>query len=203
MGSPRQTKTHQQTTHERLLYKTGVPKELSWLSCLEPQVIIQRYNSVIIGLANFYLGYVRNRASIHHWIYILRFSCLKILAQKYKTSIRDIFKRFGVKLHSKNRQTVQVKVRIKNGEEFFEKPFTLLSYRDLIDRYLKQKKNIKASRQRYYDVEKDNIINEYPHKGGNIPRVTNEDYLEKISLVSLRTMESHLKGDFHVWFRKK
>lgn len=115
--------------------RTGIPKELPWLSCLEPQIIIQRYNSVIIGFAHFYLGYVRNRASIHRWIYILRFSCLKTLAQKYKTSIRDIFKRFGVKLHSKNRQTVQVKVRIKNGDEFFEKSFTLLSYRDLIDRY--------------------------------------------------------------------
>ncbi len=68
---------------------TGVPKELPWLSCLEPQVIIQRYNSVIIGLAHFYLGYVRNRASIHRWIYILRFSCLKTLAQKYNSFNRE------------------------------------------------------------------------------------------------------------------
>jgi hypothetical protein len=44
--------------------ENGTPKELPWLSCFEPQIIVQRYNSIILGLANFYMGYTRNKASI-------------------------------------------------------------------------------------------------------------------------------------------
>lgn len=56
------------------------PRELLWLACLEPQVIIQRYNAVLLGLSNFYIGHIRNRTAMHRWIYIIRFSCLKTFA---------------------------------------------------------------------------------------------------------------------------
>ena len=50
--------------------RSGFPRELPWLSCLEPQVIIQRYNAVLLGLSNFYSGHIRNRAAMHRWISI-------------------------------------------------------------------------------------------------------------------------------------
>jgi molybdopterin/thiamine biosynthesis adenylyltransferase len=64
--------------------RTEFPREMPGLSCIEPQVIIQRYNAVLLGMANFYIGHLRNRASVHRWIYIVRYSCLKTFAQKYK-----------------------------------------------------------------------------------------------------------------------
>jgi hypothetical protein len=56
--------------------ENGIPKELA----RKPDHHTK--NAILLGLANFYLGYVRNRATIHRWIYIIRFSCLKTLAQK-------------------------------------------------------------------------------------------------------------------------
>jgi len=164
--------------------ENGTPKEVHWLSCLEGQTIIQRYNAILLGLANFYLGYVRNRASIHRWIYIIRFSCLKTLAQKYKTSIGNIFKKYGYRMHSKSLQTVKFMVRIKMDSQIYEKSYFLYSYKDLI----RMKKNSrKDKQQRYSDSRKDTVIRGYPYLGSNLPTVTNDDYLEKISWVSLRT----------------
>lgn len=88
----------------------GFPTTLPWLSTLEAHAIIDRFNSSIRGLAEYYLPIIRNRAKIHRWIYILRYAYLKTLAQKYHTSIRNIFKRFGHNLHSKSTQTVKVRV---------------------------------------------------------------------------------------------
>lgn len=85
-GGPVWTAPDRQRLINRLFMKgfctrTGFPKEMPWLSCIEPQVIIQRYNAVLL---NFYIGHVRNRASLHRWIYIIRYSYLKTFAQKYK-----------------------------------------------------------------------------------------------------------------------
>lgn len=126
--------------------KRGFPRELPWLSCIEPQIIIQRYNAVMLGLANFYFGIIRNRAHLHRWLYILKYSCLKTFAQKYKSSIRGIYKRFGVRMHSKTHQTIEVKVHIKTKKEVYQKKFRLYSYKDLVYKLLANKKRIKQKK---------------------------------------------------------
>ena len=59
--------------------KHGYPRGLTipWLSpsCMEPFMIIERFNSVINGLTNFYAEFVSNKNSLNRWIYILRYSC--------------------------------------------------------------------------------------------------------------------------------
>jgi hypothetical protein len=47
------------------------------------------------GLANYYAEFMghdqpKKQQDLSRWIYILRFSCLKTLAQKYKKRIRQI-----------------------------------------------------------------------------------------------------------------
>lgn len=74
--------------------KKGFPKEIRWLSALEPQIIIERFNSIIRRYAQYYLQFTNSNSSIHRWIYILRFSCMKTLAQKYKTTIKKLFKKY-------------------------------------------------------------------------------------------------------------
>lgn len=164
--------------------KNGFPSSLSWLSCLEPQIIIERTNAVIRGLANFYLPAIRNRAKIHRWIYILRFSCLKTLAQKYRGSIKSIFKRFGYNMFNKSDQTIRMKVTQKYGNKTFFKNYTLLTYKDLVNEgnYLKQKDNLLKI---FWEREK-GIIGNYAFTG-IMPKITNEDFLEKITWVSWRT----------------
>jgi hypothetical protein len=71
--------------------KHGFPREIPKISTLEPFAIIERYNSVMRGLANYYAEFIdQPKRQLSRWIYILRFSCLKTLAQKYKKRIRQI-----------------------------------------------------------------------------------------------------------------
>ena len=77
--------------------KKGSPKEIGSISALEPHMIIERYNSVLRGMVNFYCEFIDNpNTNLNRWVYIIRYSCLKTLAQKYKTSIRGLFKKYGV-----------------------------------------------------------------------------------------------------------
>ncbi len=73
--------------------KHGFPREIPWLSTLEPNIIIERFNASILGLAQHYTGFIRNNSALTRWIYIQRYSCLKTLAQKYKCSIKKLFKK--------------------------------------------------------------------------------------------------------------
>ena len=164
--------------------KNGFPMSLSWLSCLEPQIIIERTNAAIRGSANFLLPVIRNRAKIHRWIYILRFSCLKTLAQKYRCSIKAIFRRFGHNMFSKSDQTIRIRVTQSYGDDTFYKDYVLLSYKEIIKEstHLQKREELLKT---FWDKEK-GIIGEYTLKGG-VPRITNDDFLEKITWISWRT----------------
>jgi retron-type reverse transcriptase len=75
--------------------KKGYPIAIPWLAMLDPHIIIERYNSVIRGLSNYYVGMLSNPSQINRWIYILRYSCFKTLCNKYKTSISKLYKKYG------------------------------------------------------------------------------------------------------------
>jgi len=170
---------------------SGFPRELPWLATIEPHVIIERYNAVMRGFAQFYFGFIRNPSDISRWIYIFRYSCFKTLAQKYKTTISGVFKRFGHLVTDTKRKTVRFTVLLKVGSELLERHWDLLSYYDLKKLVLKDNKQRKLELQsNFWEIEKDNKIGEYPIPTGKIPTVTNEEYLDSISWVSLRTQAS-------------
>ena len=112
--------------------RSGHPKEIPWLSCLEGHTIIDRFNASIRGLAEFYLPVIKYPYMLSRWIYILRFSCLKTLAQKYNCSIKEIFKRFGHNLSNKSTQTVKFRVMQTIREKTLYKDWILLTYKDLL-----------------------------------------------------------------------
>jgi hypothetical protein len=172
--------------------KDGFPKEKPWLACIEDQVIIDRYNACMRGLAEFYMPVIRNKAHVQRWIYILRMSCLKTFAQKYRTTIGGIYKKFGIKRNLKAEQTIRSTVRLTVGDSIMEKTWTLHTYQDLkrIMSSQKKKKDIKQRLDNFWSIEKDNKIGEYPLKAGRIPTVTNDKFLDKVSWVSLRTQAS-------------
>lgn len=169
--------------------KKGFPQELPWLSCFEDHVIIERYNSVIRGFAEFYLGSIRNAAAISRWIYIMRYSCFKTLAQKYRTNISGIFKKFGVKLTDKSRKTIQVSVEIMVKDKIMTKDWTLWTYKDLL-KVVKAKTRWSRLQDNFWEIEKGKKIGLYPLKVGKLPVITNDKYLEQISWTSLRTQAS-------------
>lgn len=70
------------------------PVALKKFSNFDDRLIVQRFNSVRIGLINFYT-LVDDSNPFWQIDYIIRYSCAKTLAQKHKTSISKIFKKHG------------------------------------------------------------------------------------------------------------
>jgi retron-type reverse transcriptase len=165
---------------------TGFPRELPWLSTLDAHVIIERYNSVLRGICNYYMGYIRNNSHLCRWIYILRYSCFKTLAQKYKASITKIFKRFGTNLHTKSDTTIAITVVQKFQSLSYQKTWKLLTYKDLVATAGNGIKRAELEKK-YWEIENNQEIGEYPLLPGRMATVTNDDYLEQMTWTSVRT----------------
>lgn len=162
--------------------KKGFPRELPWLSTLESFVIVERYNAVLRGIANYYAEYVSRHRGLYRWLYIIRYSCLKTLAQKYKCSISKIFKKFNVP----GKKSIQFKVTHNFGKMGqYEKTWRLITETEAIK--LAMDTN---TRNRTIDTfertEKGEQI-EYKKRDGAIPRIIHENYLDQIKWVNLRS----------------
>jgi len=86
----------------------GTPRAKSGWIYLDTDQIIRLYSSVNRGIQNYY-RFVDNWKSLSRIQYILEFSLAKTLAHKFKTSLPQVFKRFGKPIH--------VMVRNSDGKE--------------------------------------------------------------------------------------
>lgn len=179
----------------------GKPKPLSWISTVETFGLISRFNAVLIGFGNFYAGFT-NQSELNRWIYIIRTCLFKTLAQKYNTTIRGIFKRFGKRTKTGN--TIQYYVRntfVQNGiEKKFEKKWTLLTEKD-IQISCKKNKRYDIIKKYFNQIEYDKLIPSYSEKElkdfeleiDTVKRykpnisIKEDDWVEKITWVNLRT----------------
>lgn len=108
--------------------KDGIPRELGWLVPLEAPVIIERYNAILRGMVNDKAGLVPFH-ELSRWIYILRYSCIKTLAQKYSTRLGPLHKKYEVMKNGL--KTVGFTVSIRFRGEVWKKDWYLLTYRCL------------------------------------------------------------------------
>lgn len=171
--------------------ETGFPLTMSWLATLEPHTIIERYNACILGMVQYHAGFVRDSA-MNRWVYIMRYSCFKTLAQKYKCSIKKIFERFGVNQERRDTNTVSVAVRLvteKAGiKKTYLKHWTLVTFGEVMDRAKASDRLFKVSEA--FNARESGIIGEYPVRPGSLPAISNEGYLNTITWVSCRTEAS-------------
>jgi retron-type reverse transcriptase len=171
--------------------QSGFPISMPWLSTLEPYTIIERYNACIRGMVQYYADLVPD-STLNRWIYILRYSCLKTLAQKYRCSIKKIFARFGVDQSDRSTATVAVKVRlainVSGYDAVFYKSWQLLTYQEVIS-LAKAGNRIRDVAEAFNSREK-GYIGEYPMKPGKLPAISNEGYLDAITWVQARTEAS-------------
>lgn len=170
--------------------ENGKPKALTKLTKLDPFTIIERYNSVLTGLANYYTHYVRSpKTSLSRWIYILRTSCLKTLAQKYKLSLRGVYKKFKPQYKNKNEEnTVEAIVQIKLDDKILAKSWKLQTNYSLRSNSKKLYKH-KARIIKIHDELRKGIPTEYKEKTDGL-KINSTDYLERINWFNIRTMTS-------------
>lgn len=166
----------------------GFPLSIPWLSTLETHVIINRFNASMLGFMQYYAEWVSKKSSLRRWVYIMRYACLKTIAQKYKSSISKVFRRFGSNLHNKADKTITVVAELTVGDVTYQKDWTLLTYKELRTRCLSQKRLPTLSKI-FLERETQRVIGEY-ETNSPIPAITHEDYLKKITWVSVRTQTS-------------
>lgn len=162
----------------------GFPRELPFLTHFDTHTIISRYNSVISGLFNYYVGFIRYNSYMSRWYYILKYSCLKTLAQKFKISIRAVLRKFRV--NTKYGPTIGCKVRISVKDETYSKSWRLLTYLEATNN-AQQVNRVNAVKDAFWCNEQGRTLARYPSKGGSIPNVKTDDFLDKINWVNVRT----------------
>jgi len=90
----------------------GRPKYQGKYINLTIQEIIQRYNSVLRGIMNFY-NMAENRSCLNEANYILEYSLAHTLAAKLRLSLRKVFIKFGSP------------IKFKTGVFRYDKPLSL------------------------------------------------------------------------------
>lgn len=74
---------------------TFKPREVGWMTVLEPYQIVEKFNQFMLGLGNYYSGEITSLYKINRWHYVLYYSCIKTLATKFKVSVRSIIRELG------------------------------------------------------------------------------------------------------------
>lgn len=78
--------------HRLYMTESGKPREAPHLSVLTEQEIVTKFNSIMLGFANYYHPVITYRSHLNYWTYILYYSCLKTLATKLRKTIYRITK---------------------------------------------------------------------------------------------------------------
>lgn len=93
--------------------KKTKPREQPAWSTLSDFEIVNKYNSVIRGLVNYYAPIISYRSTLNYFVYILEYSCYKTFAQKYRTTIKKLLKKYKGTLIVENKETEQSITLIK------------------------------------------------------------------------------------------
>lgn len=169
--------------------KNGFPKEIGFLTNLEDFSIIERYNSVIRGLTNYYAEFIKNpKKNLSRWIYIIRYSCIKTLAQKHKSSIRQIFKKYKVpkNLKTPGENTICATVRNIINNEVYEKTWTLIKPSEAIEAAMNLKRK-KYLTDVYWSLQNKEAVT---YDNSEKHRITNDNFYEKLMWINIRTQAS-------------
>ena len=167
--------------------ENGFPTEIGFLSSLADFSIIERYNSVLSNLALYYAEFIRNpKRNLTRWIYIIRYSCLKTLAQKHKTSIRSIFKKYKIPrlINTKSKEnTIGVKVVNIIGAHTYTKIWRLKTTEEIINEALVLKRKVNLN-DIYWNLEKgEPVIYNSNYKC----QIKNHNFYKKINCVNINT----------------
>jgi retron-type reverse transcriptase len=139
---------------KKYMTKSGKPKEVGFLTALQDHEIITKYNQFMIGLGNYYIRQIKYSSRLGYWHYQLYYSCIKTLAAKHKTSVKDIIKTYGytdlsnptVNRKRTNATDLRIIAHYKFNQQ--EKTAILLNYKEFMfqlqkikDKYIEEKLN--------------------------------------------------------------
>lgn len=162
----------------------GFPREISWLSFLDPYTIIQKYNAVISGHVNYYAEFVSYPSSLNRWIYIYRWSCIKTLdwqSQKYHTNCSNIIKKFGKEINADITVTLKNKTKMFKTVQLFQE-----EKKDIVKKALELKQKSKIISE-FKEIKQKGFCDYDSKDKQRTPRILDIRFLDKINWVNIRT----------------
>jgi len=163
----------------------GNPIHIPWISGMEPHIIIERFMSVSLGLANYYANFITSKQVLNRWLYVVRWSCLKTLALKYNTNIAGVMNRFQNADGTISAKYL-IRARDKTGKLItYSKEWSLLSEGTIIRRCSDYSTRM-AINQLLLDIDSNKQVSN-TNSSGRTPRIFDVDFLEKINWVNFRT----------------
>jgi group II intron reverse transcriptase/maturase len=116
---------------KRIINDSNKPIHSTTYRLLETWQIVEVYTQMIRGLVNYYYHSITNKSALNYVYYLIKYSCLKTLANKKKSSIKSVITNYGSKLKIKyNSYKWNVN---DNKEERIEKEVEFPSYIELMD----------------------------------------------------------------------
>lgn len=158
--------------------KKGFPREISKLNNFEAFTIIDKTNRILLGITNYYANFIRRpKTELSRWIYIIRYSCFKTLALKYKTSIRNILRKFDAKsLQKMEKNTIEDTIIVEIGGERFSKTWKLLTLQNLMETCINKSSHKREVSDRFLDLQ-NNTSKEFEEEKRNY--ISGVDFLER------------------------
>lgn len=162
--------------HYNTLITTGFATKTTLEPTSKPSItffndheIIEYYNSKLLGIANYFIPVIQYRSQLNRTLYILYYSCIKTLAQKYKTTTKKIFKKYGyteinTDKQNKTKRIVASYLKITKDDKKITKYITLLNPRDTLNNSKIISKNLRNKPQQIsnkYNRTIENIWKQY------------------------------------------
>ena len=123
----------------RYCRKDGFPIAQVYLLDLPEYYIVQKFNEILRGLANYYSNCDRP-SKLNRTHYILTYSCLKTIARRKKISLRQVIKNYG---KSAKFTTILKYCNLKTGtSETKTKTIQLMSYEKFIEIIKSKKRSV-------------------------------------------------------------
>jgi retron-type reverse transcriptase len=138
------------------------PSRVPYLTPFSEYEIVEHFNQVMDGIANYYFRIIHNKSQLNSILYYLYYSCLFTISSKRKSSVPTIFKENSWnELDLKGRPTNKIKIvlsqpnPITNRQGETNEFITLLNYADVMNRALRIAYNMD-----YKYTNPHNIVNE-------------------------------------------
>mmetsp|Transcript_9508 Transcript_9508/g.27192 ORF Transcript_9508/g.27192 Transcript_9508/m.27192 type:complete len:809 (-) Transcript_9508:3728-6154(-) len=166
--------------------KDGFPREIPILTRLDSYSLIEKTNSIMMGFANYYVNYISYNTSLNRWLYIIRWSCIKTLCQKYNTNIKGVMKKHP---------NLVSKITIQHKEKIFTKSIKLMSVSEAINksksntdfyRVARKQNQIRSGTFVYYRTAEDKVSQ--INKSQRTPRIMDDNYFKEMNWVVSRTV---------------
>lgn len=132
----------------------GFPREKPAWSQLDEQLIILKYNEIIRGIVTYYYPNIIQKRKLSWITYILQYSCLKTLCQKYRSTVKKIIKKFGGKMPIEIAKKITKIRKSISGKEIGKstkiRVIKLYSYKNIIKemKELFKKENIRNKKKK-------------------------------------------------------